>query len=219
LEALSTTLAYLDPTAPLPPFREWAISPDAARILVTEILRNKPRVVVECGSGCSTLLIGYCLKKLGEGTLFSLEHDEGYVEITRGQVQLHGLENIVTVIYAPLVEHNVNGKEMMWYDISGLEHIYEIDLLLIDGPPETVGELTRYPVFPLLGGRFAPRATVILDDAARADERRVVAAWLTEYNGLTCARSDTEKGTAVFRVESKLYSKTTGPGFKEEKTR
>src|ERR687891_1928258 len=61
-ETLSSLLAVLRPRAPFPPFRGWAISPDFAVLLLTQVLTRRPARVVELGSGVSTLVLGYALE-------------------------------------------------------------------------------------------------------------------------------------------------------------
>jgi hypothetical protein len=71
LEALTSLTSILPIRYPLPPMRGWAISPDFGVLLVSEILNKKPHVVVELGSGVSTLLIAYCLELVGHGRVVS----------------------------------------------------------------------------------------------------------------------------------------------------
>jgi predicted O-methyltransferase YrrM len=76
LESLISVTSILSLRTPLPPMRGWAISPDFGVLLVAEILRKKPRQVLELGSGVSTLLIAYCLEKIGHGRVVSFDHDK-----------------------------------------------------------------------------------------------------------------------------------------------
>lgn len=61
---------------PIPPLRGWALSPDAARVLADLVIRHRPTVVVELGSGASTVILSRLLAKTG-GRLISLEHRPG----------------------------------------------------------------------------------------------------------------------------------------------
>jgi hypothetical protein len=50
---------------------------------------------------------------------------------------------------------------------------------LVDGPPG-YGEgmaASRYPALPALRGKLAPGALVVLDDAEREPEQRILAQW------------------------------------------
>lgn len=58
----------------LPPMRGRAGSPDFL-VVAKHIDRAKPNVVLECGAGVSTLVCAKILQKLGNGRVFSIEHD------------------------------------------------------------------------------------------------------------------------------------------------
>src|SRR5258708_5646641 len=89
---------------PLPPMRGWAISPDFANIIISLIREHKPKVILEIGSGVSTLITAYCLEENKEGVLVSLDHEKLFAEKSTANVAKHGLQNIATIHYAPLKE-------------------------------------------------------------------------------------------------------------------
>ena len=93
-------LAFLEPRAPLPPLAGWAIRPDAAQLLLEAILDRRPRIVVECGSGASTVLIAYALERLGAGEVIALEHDEAHCAQTRRALERHGLQDRARAVHA-----------------------------------------------------------------------------------------------------------------------
>ena len=78
----------------------------------------------------------------------------------------------------------IGGTEYQWYDPEIFTDISEIDLLVVDGPPEIVGSEARYPAVPLLEQRLAAKAMIVLDDAERNDEDRIAARWVAEFSGL-----------------------------------
>ena len=196
-ESLLSVLATIRPTFPLPSTRDWSASPDLLNQLCTLVLSRRPALVVEAGSGVSTLTVAYCLKRLGAGRVVSLEHDAAYAAKTRALLQLHGVDDVARVVTAPLTPVTINGDNWLWYDQAGLAGCETIDLLVIDGPPWTTQNLARYPALPLLYDRLSRDAIVILDDAARSDERAVVARWRDEFGGLTCEYLDFEKGACL----------------------
>ena len=69
----------------------------------------------------------------------------------------------------------------------------------IDGPPEPVGPLARYPAGPNLFPRLSAGATVFLDDAVREDEKRIADRWMKEYSDLQRKDHPCEKGCVAFR--------------------
>ncbi|MGV3638602.1 MAG: class I SAM-dependent methyltransferase [Flavobacteriales bacterium] len=183
MEALQGLLWTFKPDAPWPSTRFWAASPDLLREITEHVLNERPALVVEASSGTSTLIIGLCLQRLGAGKVVALEHDPIYVEKTRAAIALHGLQEYATVIHAPLVEHVVKGAKHQWYDLSALQLSGTIDLLVVDGPPETTQKLARYPAVPLLAPKFSKGARVLLDDGSRPDERLMAQRWSEENPG------------------------------------
>lgn len=198
---------YLDTAAFMPPLRGWAASPDVLRILVRQIDRLRPGLVVECGSGASSVWIGYALRRAGAGRLVAVEHDARYAELSRELVAAHGLDDIVEVRHAPLVETanttvTVKGKELptadRWYEPSVFADLEGIGLLFVDGPPKATGLHARYPALPVLLPRCTEDAAIVLDDAARVDERAIGDRWLAEYPELQRVEEAAEKGAHVF---------------------
>jgi Methyltransferase domain len=183
MEALQGLLWTFKPGAPWPSTRFWAASPDLLREITNHVLNERPSLVVEASSGTSTLIIALCLRRLGAGKVIALEHDPIYVEKTRAAISLHGLHEYASVIHAPLVQHNVKGVSHQWYDLSAIKLPGTIDLLVVDGPPETTQKLARYPAVPLLASKFSRRARVLLDDGSRPDEQLMARRWAEENPG------------------------------------
>ena len=201
-EALTSLYGTLDIQQPLPRTRGTAASPDFLQLLATEIFRRRPETIVEVGSGTSTLIAAYCLKKLGRGKIISLDHLEQYADITRQTIQSHGLENYANVHHAPLKGYKINDGESQWYDDSVLEVVKSIDMLIVDGPPEEIGQLARFPAVPLLLEKINKDTVVLLDDGDRPDETKIVSLWEEKF-GLKCSRQPMEKGAYVCRVIEK----------------
>ena len=197
IESLVSLLFALKPRVPLPNTRGWAASPDLLKKIAEVIFTEKPRLVVEASSGVSTLVIAYCLKQLGSGSVVSLEHDATFARISQSFVSSHGLEEVATVVYAPLKEVERKGQKWLWYDLEGVKIDRPIDLLVVDGPPGNLQELSRYPALPLLYEHLNSKATIILDDGRREDEKRMVALWEKEFSHLSTEFLETEAGTYI----------------------
>jgi predicted O-methyltransferase YrrM len=210
IEDLIMLLTAIRTDVPLPPMRDYAIAPDFGNIIAREILGNRPRLIVEFGSGVSTLISAYCLKRLGAGRLLSIDHDAEYVERSRRNVAAHGLASIAEVKHAPLTKLQLDGKSWKYYDLSGIDNTL-IDLLVIDGPPLSTQGLTRYPALALLVNRLSPTAVVLLDDAARADEKEIVRIWRERFPEFHYEFVGTERGTAIFRRQSITYGSSRCP--------
>ena len=192
-EALAGLYNTLDIQHPLPTTRHRAASPDFLHLLAREIFRVQPEFIVEAGSGTSTLVAAYCLKKLGRGKIISLDHLEKYADISRKTIKSHGLDNFAKVRYAPIKEYEVDGKKYPWYDNAGLEALGRIDLLVVDGPPRNIAVDARYPAIPLLIDKLHENSIVLLDDGARPAEKEIVAQWKQKY-GLDYTVEPMEKG-------------------------
>lgn len=207
--------AYLDVAPFMPPLRGWAASPDVLRLLVRLIDRHRPELVVECGSGASSVWIGYALRRAGTGRLVAVEHEARYAELSRDLVAAHGLDDVVEVRHAPLTEVKAElaGTEPdgpvesapLWYDLSRLNDLDRIGLLFVDGPPQATGEQARHPAVPALLPRCTADAVVVLDDADRPDERALGDRWIAEHR-LHRTEEPAEKGAHVF---TRLSPETT----------
>ncbi len=186
----------------LPPMGEKAASPDFLYALAEKIREVRPKVIVECGSGLSTIIAAKCLKRNGEGHLYSLEHLERFADQTRSQVMRHDLSDWATVIEAPLMPYEFDGRTWQWYDVANLPD-KAIDILIVDGPPARIGDEARYPASPILFPRLSPRAVVILDDVIRQQEKTVIALWQREHENFHCDinERDFEKGLAILTRE------------------
>jgi hypothetical protein len=194
VESLLSLHATLRPGAPLPALRGWKASPDFLHLAVDEILTRRPALVVELGSGASTVFLGLALRACGTGRLLSLDHDAAHLDATRRHVVRHGLDDVVTLIHAPLTACDVRGRHSAWYDPTALRGVAGIGLLVVDGPPAVDRPDARYPAYPLLRDALLADAVVLLDDGKRAGERRIVAEWTAEDPALHAAYHPLEKG-------------------------
>lgn len=177
LEALQTILPHLRLDRPLPPLGGHALSPNRARVLIDTILSSRPNHVVELGSGISTVLVAECLRQIGSGRITSFDHEELYATKTRAMLAAYGLTEFATVHYAPLENLQVADREHLWYATGQMPQHPDVDMLIVDGPPRKTQKLARFPAFPVLKSALTDRAVLLLDDAARKDEREIAKQW------------------------------------------
>lgn len=201
-EALTALYATLPIRRPLPPLRRSSVSPDFATELVGLVLDLRPGLILELGSGASTLIAAYVLEKIGSGRIVSLEHDSEWHERSTSLVRAHGLTARAEVVHASLRPHVLGGENWPWYDLTQVEGLDSIDLLIVDGPPGTLRDHARYPAVPLLIERLAPTAAIIVDDAARPDEAAIVRRWCAEHGPFRVEQVRTERGLAVLWRET-----------------
>jgi len=179
----------------LPTMRGWAASPDFLLYMAREIERRMPKNVLECGSGTSTIVAARVLQMNGSGHLYSLEHDPTYAGKTRALLFQYGLTEWATIIDAPL---DTQQTITPWYSDNLLPRaVANVEILIVDGPPSAVAPLARYPALPRLVGRMADNALVIVDDAARNDEHKMLLRWAEEFPEFTQSEVACEKGCAL----------------------
>ena len=188
-EAIEQLLPMLKLSAPLPPSRGWAASPDFLLTLahITKTLR--PRLTVELGSGTSTLV----LAKSGARKIISLDHSEEFGAQTRAMLETHKVRGVEIRIHE--LESYPSGYK--WYAKSTLKGLAKIDLLVIDGPPSATNPDARYPALEHLIPLLSPKATVILDDVDRDEERKLAEAIVKALPNHVLTILSHEKGTAV----------------------
>ena len=197
LESLLQLVAIIRPDPPLPDTRNGAASPDFLKKIVELMAAQRPKLVVEAGSGVSTLVIGYYLKQLGAGRVVALEHDPVFANTAREWIRLHGLEAHASVVDTPLTPGAVAG--FTWYDVRQAQLGAQIELLIVDGPPATTGHLARYPALPALYSALSDDAVILLDDGLRADEALTAKRWTGEYPDFAAEFLHLEKGAWLLK--------------------
>lgn len=181
----------------------FSISPDAACYLINKVRTKKPLVVIECGSGDSTVIIASGLKKNGKGKIISFEHDKLWAKKSKSMIKNLSLQDYCEVVYAPLEQITVDKGNWLWY--SNFENKIKdekIDMLFIDGPPKKKdSDSPRYPAVPICLSRFNDGAIVILDDAKRTAEKDYIYNWKKKYNLTGDIRLQYERGLGVLKFE------------------
>ena len=200
LEALQNLSAMLPPSDVLPATRGWAASPDLLMVLVDLVITERPSLVVECGSGASTLWLALAMRRFGiDGRIVALDHDPVFGAKTRDLLARHGVSDRAEVRDAPLENFTLDGEAYSWYARRAWEDLAGIDLLFVDGPPAATGHQARYPALPLLSGSLSPAATAVLDDLVVPDMQQVLKLWLDAYPDFSSEILPLEKQAAVLR--------------------
>lgn len=174
-------LPQLDIRGVVPPFphQGFEITGEEAVFLFHLIRRQRPRLILELGSGSSTVLFAASLRANGSGRVIAVEHDPEHARQTEALLEQAELSDRAEVVLAPLKDLPLNGGTFQWYDlqplIKGLTD--KIDLLFVDGPPGRVQSLSRFPALPVLAPHLSPRAVIVVDDGAREDETKMIEMW------------------------------------------
>ena len=161
---------------------EWALSPLGIYAMVQTILADEAEVVLECGSGTSTIWFGMAVRESGVGHVWALEHDKRFLEKTRSEVARHGLDDFVSVLDAPLCPVDGESPDAgVWYSKEFLDRLSgPIDVLLVDGPPAG-SEGQRDHVLSVVRDSLRPGAWIFVDDMVRPREKAMVANWLKAH--------------------------------------
>ena len=200
LEALQNLNAVLPATDVLPATRGWAASPDLLLVLVDLMISERPSLVVECGSGASTLWLALAMRRFQiDGRIIALDHDPVFGGKTRDLLARHDVGELAEVRDAPLESFSLDGDTYSWYARQAWEDLAGIDLLFVDGPPATTGHQARYPALPLLSGSLSRVVTVVLDDLVVPDMQKVLRLWLDAYPEFDSDLLPLEKQAAVLR--------------------
>jgi predicted O-methyltransferase YrrM len=200
LEALQSLSAVLPASDVLPATRGWAASPDLLMVLVDLVIAERPSLVVECGSGASTLWLALAMRRFGiDGRIIALDHDPVFGGKTRDLLARHDVCDLAEVSDAPLESYSLDGETYSWYARRAWEDLTGIDLLFVDGPPAATGHQARYPALPLLSRSLSPVATAVLDDLVVPDMQDVLRRWLDAYPDFSSEILPLEKQAAVLR--------------------
>jgi hypothetical protein len=188
LESLSWLQRRLAIRGQLPPLRGWAASPDVLLRLHTHIMAMRPLVVVEFGSGASTLVIADALRQNGSGKVISVEHSDHYGQQTLDTLEAEHLQPWVDLRIGdlkPWEGEHLNPedaeKPSRWYQVELLKDVESVDLLWVDGPPGATCLFSRYPALPALANKLSPLAEVWLDDTIRQEEKDICERWAKDY--------------------------------------
>lgn len=163
---------------------DWSIGEEFMVALVEEALRGQGPIL-ECGSGLSTVLLGVLGNKTGRA-VWALEHDPEWqhrVENALRRVKA----KYVTVCAAPLADYG----EYVWY--APPKHLMPADFSLIacDGPPGGIRG-GRYGLVPVMRELMASQCVILLDDAFRLSEKKVLKSWSRELSVSPVIRGEQE---------------------------
>lgn len=203
-EAWLAIYSVIRPRVPLPTIQPYMATPELLRHVIHQVLERKPALIVELGSGISTLISAYGAEQLGQCQIISVDHEARFRDATQATLKAHGLSHRVKLIHAPLVPVQSGSLRSDWYDPNIIraaiqESGAEIGMLLVDGPPGMDQKLARLPALPQLHDRLAADCVVLVDDARRADEQEMVRQWMQQFPGWDREFVETEKGLILLR--------------------
>lgn len=163
------------PTDALPHLGSWKADTYLLWRILSEIENKQPNIVVELGSGATSLVIAKALSQHGGGELYSYDQHQPFILEMHEWLSEHGLS--ATFCHAPLRRHDTVWPGL-WYDLEQIP--LQIDLLIIDGPPWAVHPFARGAA-ECLFSRLSENGAILLDDAARPGERIVARRWAKRW--------------------------------------
>jgi predicted O-methyltransferase YrrM len=188
-EAMQQLLSLLKFSAPVPPTRSWAASPDLLLTLAQLVRKHNPKLVVELGSGVSTLVVA----KAGAKKVISIDNSGEFADKTREVLKEHKVRG-VEIRVAQLKAH-ISGVE--WYDTAVIKDLKRIDLLIVDGPPGSKNPEARMPARAEFIAKLSPKAIIVIDDVNREGERKLAESFAKALPNHVLTIYPHEKGTAV----------------------
>lgn len=160
----------------------WSLGVDTIDFLELEVARLRPRLILEFGSGISTVCLSQFMRdawpESPDARVISLEQDRTAMDVTRSELRKGRLDHVAEVVHAPLVPAEYQGRELSQYDISGLARLLDgrlADFVVIDGPFAPPG--SRVLTLPSVAPHLEPGAHFYLDDALRDGELWAAAEW------------------------------------------
>ncbi|MCA9365082.1 MAG: class I SAM-dependent methyltransferase, partial [Candidatus Moranbacteria bacterium] len=161
----------------------WAISEDILYDVLQFCLLKEPKVVLDLGSGTSTIVLGEYAKRMKrkgvDVKIISVDSNKEWLEDTKSLlIKIHS-EDHVKLVYAPIVQT----KHGHYYDPEKIIEILEekIECIVVDGPPGSTQEQARYPVMPFFENMISKDGVIFLDDGKRKDEKEIVERWLENF--------------------------------------
>ena len=154
----------------------WSITEELFN-LIRDIL-PAGKTILELGSGEGTA------KLLEHYNVYSIEHSRRWLNKIEGGNYIH----------APIKQYTYRGdngvdKGYRWYDVDKLKDLPEYDLLLVDGPPGTVGRMGVVHN----GYLFDMTVPIIIDDTHRDEERRIAIDLTFYYDKMSRTHGSTKK--------------------------
>jgi len=159
----------------------WTMAVDTLEALGRMVAARRPALIMEFGSGVSTLCLGQFMRTSGcvsaGPAVISIEQSQEYAQKTRDLLSKHGLSDVCDVLHAPLQPCEFEGEASVCYAIDGGQLSASlgergVDLLVVDGP---AGD--RFPTALSVAEFLSPKAMIVLDDAWRDAELEVARRW------------------------------------------
>lgn len=161
----------------------WSLGGNTLNFLEKQIQFTKPKVILEFGSGISTVCLTRYMQELHGHSdrvyVFSVEQDAVFAQTTKELLESLDLDKYCQIIHAPICEQRVKGIQTICYNLedSSLKEMLadrSLEMVVIDGPS---GAGSRFGTLPLIKPFLSPKTWFFLDDALRDRELYIAQLW------------------------------------------
>lgn len=222
LEAFQAIQSFLATGETISNFHGWPISPDLGVFLLEKIQSTEYDLIIEFGSGTSTVLMAKAIEKSefraqkysnapnerATCRMITFEHSLEYLSSTSSALAANHTLNRVELSYTPLTSWTDGANQYLYYDCTAAlkrakdsinKKVAKI-LVLVDGPPGNINKYARMPALHfLLDTLGSHQIDIVLDDANRPDEQEIAIKWkeICKARGVLFSEKQipTEKGT------------------------
>jgi hypothetical protein len=154
----------------------WALDAQTIKLLWSLLWRDTPQIILEYGSGVSTLLLAvyassFSLRTGKECLVISLEPDKRYEVTVEQRLKENDLVGFSKILH-------LSRNDCGTYEFGALQSVLagaSIDLVLIDGPSGPPG--CRHDTLPNLLPYCKTGTRWLLDDAFRDGELEILRTW------------------------------------------
>lgn len=151
----------------------WSALDEYLAACLRQVLSSSENTL-ECGSGLSTILVGFIAKGRGRSH-WALEHSPEWAGRVQRCLTRYGLDSAVVLCTSPLKDYG----HFCWYDPPLESMPSRFDVVICDGPPGTTRG-GRYGLVPIMKDRLKAGCAILLDDASREEERAIAERWRAE---------------------------------------
>lgn len=162
----------------------FSLSFQTIQHLLNDIIFKRPKIVLEFGSGLSSLILdNFIRKEKLDVKVISVDDNKPWQEFLSSKVE-H-----VEFFHFPIKEENKysHNQDKNWFGIPDDHpiHQYHFDLVVVDAPKWSNCKYSRYGFVPFLEGKIDEKSIIYLDDAHRGDETKILEWFKEKYPQFT----------------------------------
>lgn len=157
----------------------YSLSFQTIQHILNDIQIFKPKVILEFGSGLSTLILGNFIKKSQLRTkLISIDDDSSWQELLKAQGTLADFYCFPLVANHPFSYEGLGS----WFGIPSDHPLtnLQLDMVIVDAPKGNLSKMSRVGFIPFIKQKLSEGAIVYLDDTHRSDESLIAESFLVQ---------------------------------------